>query len=220
MFGCGEALVKVCGITRQEDADYCLGIKVQLLGFIFHESSPRCVTPEQVAAIHTGEAMRVGVFVKQSPEEVLRIMARANLHMAQLHGDQDEAFCEALGKKRIMRVFWPERYEDMADLEADMERFAPWCRFFLLDAGAAGGGHGKTQDWLRLANLKRPKALFVAGGLGPQNILQVLRACNPCGIDLNSGVESAPGVKDHIKLKAVHDLLCGAAGENKARMRM
>ncbi len=201
-------MIKVCGLTRQEDADICTCLESALAGFIFHPASPRSVTPEQAAAIHTGTAMRVGVFVEQSVEEIREIMAKAKLHLAQLHGDQDEDFCAALGKTRVMRVFWPERYETREALEADLQRYAPHCRFFLFDAGKTLGGHGAEQDWSRLIGVRSPKAWFIAGGLGPDNVLAAVKACDPCGVDLNSGVEAAPGIKDHDKLKAVLRQLC------------
>jgi len=208
MIGCSDVLVKICGITRQEDADCCLEHGVSLLGFIFHPDSPRCVTPRQAAAIDTGSAMRVGVFVNQHYRDIQEIMYDADLNLAQLHGDQDKDFCVHLGKAKIMRTFWPERYPDRKSLEADLARYESCCRFFLLDAGSSGGGHGRPLDFSRIHGLKPQKTWFLAGGLGPHNIMQALAACDPCGVDLNSGVELMPGVKDHDKIKEVNRLLC------------
>lgn len=201
-------LVKVCGITRQEDADMCVKLGVDMIGFIFHEPSPRSITPEQAAAIDTGATMRVGLFLRQTPQEVREIMRTANIHLAQLHGDQDEEFCEDLGRARIMRVFWPERYSNLEDLEADLQKFAPYARFFLLDAGTSGGGHGRSYDATFLSGLKSPKTWFVAGGIGPENLCDMLGSCDPCGIDVNSGVEVSPGVKDHARMKELYRLMC------------
>jgi len=210
MFYCCErsSLVKVCGITRQEDADRCIALDVGLLGFIFHPKSPRNVTPEQAGAIRTPGVMRVGVFVDQAPEEVRAIMRTSDLHLAQLHGDQNRAFCEAIGKSRVMRVFWPERYATRVDLEADLTAYADCVRFFLFDAGSGGGGHGKNFDFSFLGGLKTHKTWFIAGGLGPHNILAALDSCSACGVDLNSGVESSPGVKDPDLLQTTLALLC------------
>lgn len=208
MIGCSDVMIKVCGLTRQEDADLCVELKVNLAGFIFHPASPRAVTPEQVAAIDTPDIMRVGVFVDQDVAEVRRIMDVAGLHLAQLHGDQDVEFCERLGRMRVMRTFWPERYPDRADLAAEMQRYEPVSRFFLLDAGASGGGHGRAMDFSRLKGLKPHKTWFLAGGLGPDNLMKALEDCDPCGVDLNSGVEASPGVKDPDKLRQVNKMLC------------
>ncbi len=189
-------MVKVCGITRQEDASTAIEAGADLLGFIFHCGSPRCVTPEQAAAINTGRVMRVGVFVKQNPGEVLEIMAQARLHLAQLHGDQDLEFCKRLGRLKVMRTFWPTRYETREELEADLEGFADHSRFFLLDSGLSGGGHGGTVDFGFLDGLRSRRPWFLAGGLTPANAAEAVSACQPCGVDLNSGVEAAPGIKD------------------------
>lgn len=202
-----EIFIKVCGITSQHDADLCVQHDADLIGFIFHEKSPRNMTVEKVRAIETPGLMRTGVFVDQSVDEVKRIMQHAKLNLAQLHGDQDIEFCKALGKTRVMKVFWPERYATQKELEADMERFAPYSRFYLFDAGSSGGGHGKTMDWSFLAGIRGIKTWFIAGGLGPDTIKQAIMGCSPCGIDLNSGVESAPGIKSPEKLKAVFDMV-------------
>ncbi len=201
------SLVKVCGLTRQEDAHLCAQLRVNLAGFIFHPDSPRNIAPEAAAAIDTGAMMRVGVFVRQSVEEVREIMSRARLHLAQLHGDQVEAFCEALGRNRVMRVFWPERHASREDLEREMARFVPLARYFLLDAGSGGGGHGRATDFTLLAGLRVDKSWFLAGGLGPDNLAEALLRTCPCGVDLNSGVEASPGIKDHDKVRTAMSIL-------------
>ncbi len=205
---CTRAMAKVCGITRQEDADAAIDGGAGLLGFIFHEPSPRNLKPEQAAAIHTQGVMRVGVFVRQSAEEVSTILDSAGLHLAQLAGDQDEDFCRAVGKGRVMRVLWPERYNTVEELNAEAARFAPLSKFLLLDAGTSGGGHGRTMNFSRLQGFRTGKSWFLAGGLGPENLDQALRQCSPCGVDINSGVESAPGVKDHAKMASALQILC------------
>lgn len=205
---CGDVLLKICGITNQEDADAALAGGASLLGFIFHPDSPRSVAPQEAKCIHTDDVMRVGVFVKQTASEVMDIMRVAGLHLAQLHGDQDEAFCLAIGRQRVMRTFWPQRLQSIDALEAEMDRFAPFSRFFLLDAGTSGGGHGTTQDWAHLKKLKVPRSWFLAGGLSPDNIKDALAQCDPDGVDVNSGVESSPGIKDAAKLMALRETLC------------
>lgn len=206
-----STLVKVCGITRQEDADDCLAQEVALLGFIFHPESPRNVTVEQAAAINTGQAMRVGVFVDQPAAEVRKIMRLADLHLAQLHGGQDQDYCHSIGRSRVMRVFWPERYASREEFEAEVEAYVECSRFFLFDAGVSGGGHGRGLKLDYLAGFKTKKAWFLAGGLGPDNIREAIRVCNPCGVDLNSGVEQSPGIKDHEKIQTTLALLCECA---------
>lgn len=201
MTGQNNLKTKVCGMTRPEDVVLCEALGVNLVGFIFHPKSPRSVTPQAVACIETKKSLRVGVFVDQTPAEVMEIMALARLNLAQLHGDQDQAFMNQIGPQRVIRVLWPMRYAHVDELARDMERLAPHCAYFLLDAGTKGGGHGKSLEFSWLNGLTSPRPWLLAGGLHPENIVQALRACRPHGLDLNSGVETSPGIKDHEKLK-------------------
>lgn len=195
-------LVKVCGMTRQEDADACTELGADLLGFIFHPPSPRNLTPEQAAAIVTKGVLRVGVFVRQGADEVRAILHAARLDLAQLAGNQDEAFCRAVGPERVIRVFWPERHASIPELEAELARFADLMRYALLDAGTSGGGHGRPLPFTSLAGIKTPCPWLLAGGLSAANLGEALEQCSPAGVDINSGVESEPGKKDRGKVGA------------------
>jgi len=188
-------LIKVCGMTRAEDLKACREAGVDLTGFIFHPESPRHVTPEQAAGLPRA-GLRVGVFVSQSAEEVREIMNTADLDLAQLHGKQDEEFCRAVGKERVIRVFWPAGYDSVKELNRDLTRFAPVCRMFLLDSGTGGGGHGTAIDWSGLQGLETERPWLLAGGLTPGTVAEALRTCSPDGLDLNSGLESSPGCKE------------------------
>jgi len=195
-------LVKVCGMTRQQDADASRGLGADLLGFIFHAPSPRNVTPEQAAAIATPGVLRVGVFVRQDPDEVKAVMDAARLDLAQLAGNQDPEFCRAVGPERVIRVFFPERLGSIANLEAELARFSGCMRFALLDAGSSGGGTGRSLPFASLAGIQPPAPWLLAGGLSATNLAEALGQCSPAGVDINSGVESAPGQKDRAKLEA------------------
>jgi len=189
-------LLKVCGMTLPEQVAALDKLGVDLLGFIFAKKSPRCVTPEHVAGIARGNAKRVGVFVEQDADEVNRIMDVAKLDYAQLHGGQDEAFCRAVGPQRVIWVFWPQRHDSLEALEQEMARYADLCAFMLLDSGTSGGGHGASLDFAALARLKTPRPWLLAGGLSPDNAALAVEQAQPDGLDVNSGVESAPGVKN------------------------
>ncbi|MFW6236593.1 MAG: phosphoribosylanthranilate isomerase [Desulfovibrionales bacterium] len=193
-------LVKVCGMTTAEDATLCARLGADLVGFIFHRSSPRNITPARAAAIPSFGMIRVGVFVQQSVDEVLAIMNQARLDMAQLHGDQDESFCKGVGPEQVIRVFWPGRYSGQGEFRTELSRFARCCTYALLDAGTSGGGHGTSMDLSLLHDISIPMPWFLAGGLGPDTIGPALSHCSPQGVDLNSGVESSPGKKDEKKL--------------------
>lgn len=242
--------VKVCGLTRQEDAAGCARLGVHLGGFIFHASSPRNVDPAYVADMDTGRMLRVGVFVRQSVDEVVRTMRVARLHMAQLHGGQDVAFCKELvaaladilpevlsgmspssggehadsphdmARGRLLRAVWPARHPTTVSFEHELATLAPYVGHFVFDAGTAGGGHGATLPWDALEGLSCPRPWLLAGGLGPDNVERAVRACHPWGGDLNSGVESAPGIKDmqRIENALVALAACGDVSGPEARI--
>lgn len=216
-------LVKVCGLTRPEDVAVCCQLGVDFLGFIFALKSPRCVTPAQAATLCSSMPAQsawascappsaspyappcsprsVGVFVGATVEQVQATMQEVPLDFAQLHGGEDEAFCRAVGPERVIKVLWPERLGRQG-LEQELARFAPVCAMFLLEAGASGGGSGKAMNWELLAGLEVPRPWLLAGGLGPRNVREALAACHPTGVDMNSALETAPGVKDHALLQA------------------
>lgn len=197
-----NTMIKVCGLTSEGDLEFCQEMGIDLTGFIFHGPSPRCVDPETVARMKKKDELRVGVFVRQTQDEVLKIMQTARLDMVQLHGDQDREFCARAGPEKVMRAFWPERYAGPEELQADLEFFSDVCRFFLLDAGKSTGGHGRsiTSPWLD--QIKSPRPCLLAGGLGPENIEQMFFP-GLSGVDLNSGVETGPGRKDKDRIMKV-----------------
>jgi phosphoribosylanthranilate isomerase len=190
--------LKVCGLTRAEDALMCAELGVDWLGFIFHPASPRRVNPGLVAGFETRAARRVGVFVEQNPAEVRRIMDEARLDLAQLHGGQSLEFCRAIGPERVIKVFWPQRHTGTEELSRELAGFGEAAAFFLFDSGATGGGHGRPLDQGLLAGLKPPKPWLLAGGLEADSV-QALAARPPTGLmgfDFNSRVETEPGLKD------------------------
>lgn len=207
-------LVKICGQTSPDGARLCAQLGADMLGFIFHPKSPRCTAPALPASLMLPGVLKVGLFVDQSVNETVALMRTGRLDVAQLHGGQDRAFCRALadvlGPDRIMKVVWPEKAAHLAAFQDELDRFAPLCGRFLADAGKGGGGHGRAiasaaAELLREARFPRPWLL--AGGLGPQSIGPALAPYlhdtrGLAGLDLNSGVESAPGVKDETLLRA------------------
>ena len=199
-------LCKVCGLTRLEDLVFCQKHGVALTGFIFVPASPRCVSPAFVASLPLGNNRRVGVMAGQDVAAVQRLMRVAKLDYVQLHGDESPNFCQAIGPDKVIKTLWPMRLSREA-LEAEMERFAPHVAFFLLDSGSFGGGSGKTQDWNSLYNLKAPKPWILAGGLGPHSLAEALSACTPAGVDLNSGLEDAPGIKSRQLMEKTFEIL-------------
>ncbi len=200
-------LVKVCGMTRAEDVDACEELGVDFLGFIFHPSSPRNVGESFARSIKTDSAKKVGVFVKQNAAEVTEIMANGGLDFAQLHDGQNEDFCKIVGKERVIKVLWPLRYGSAKEFQDDIDRFAPHCSYLLFDAGNCGGGHGVSVEFGVFENVNIPLPWFLAGGLSAENLTEALAVAKPCGVDLNSGVESVPGIKDKNKLSAAFECI-------------
>lgn len=201
-------ILKVCGMTKAEDVEFCDTLGIDLLGFIFHPESPRNVSQAWVATQQPGHALKTGVFVRQGVEEISAIATAAGLDLLQLHGGHTVEQCRALRPERVIKVLWPQRYPTLDLLLADMELFAPVCRAILLDSGRSGGGHGTSLDPEHLKRLKCPHPWYLAGGLGPHN-LETMKTTGAAGFDLNSGVESAPGIKDHGKVRSAFNILRG-----------
>lgn len=208
--------IKVCGLTREEDVRLCLDLNVDYVGFVFVKTSPRYIDPERVAHMPRGRAGRVGVFAGINAKSILDIMKSADLDMAQLHGGEDVSVCRALGVHRVVKVLWPESYHQEKDLIADMARYTPYCRSFLLDAGVKGGGMGKPFNWRRLNGLPVHVPWWLAGGIGPHNARQASQYNAAC-LDINSCVETSPGVKDHLLLKTTIGLIRNPVSLNHMR---
>ncbi len=190
--------IKICGITRLEDALSATRFGADAVGFVFADS-PRQVTPWRARAITRelpGSLAKVGVFVDSPPGEVLRIAEYCGLDLVQLHGAEEPAFCAALGDRAIKAL----RVADRSDLLR--ARDYP-CRAVLLDGynGANGGredGDGTRVDWRILRVIKIASPVIIAGGLDPGNVAGAVRETRPYGVDVSSGVEHSPGIKDPV----------------------
>ena len=185
-------LVKICGMSEQKLIDRAAALEADMCGFIFYPPSPRNISPEQAAGLETHGMKRVGVFVGQSVEEIHAIVREARLDFIQLHGGQSAEFASGLPAEKVIRVLWPKKYGTLAALQADIDAFAPTCGMYLLDAGM---GSGMTLDWPSLAGLRFPHPWMLSGGLGPDNVEEAIAACSPDGLDMNSRLESSPGIK-------------------------
>lgn len=192
----------MCGTTRREDADCAVQIGIDALGFIFVEKSPRFIKPDQAAYLISTLPpfiSRVGVFVNESLENIKSVVSAAGLTQLQLHGDEDPAFCRELkqwnGSISICKAFsiGAEKEDPMID------RYADSIDSVLLDTYVKGqaGGTGIPFDWNGVEKLSIRQPLILAGGLNPDNIEEAIRTVNPYAVDINSGVEDEPGVKNH-----------------------
>jgi phosphoribosylanthranilate isomerase len=191
--------VKICGLTRPEDALAAARLGADALGFNFWPRSKRFVPPDQageiVRRLPAGVAT-FGVFVDPSREEVLAALAASGVAVAQLHGDEPPALCASLPVPVVKAI----RVESSASL-AQLASYE--VRAFLLDAPSPGyGGSGRTFDWALAGEVARELPVILAGGLAPENVAEAVRTVRPLAVDVASGVESAPGVKDLARLEA------------------
>lgn len=193
-------LVKVCGMRDVAALAEVAALGPDFLGFIFAPKSPRFVgealAPEQLQALPPA-IWKVGVFVNENTENMLATAERFGLAAVQLHGQETPAQCEALSEAGllVMKAFSVGQHLDLAALLP----YVPHCGFFLFDTkGAAPGGNGTVFNWNLLLQYNLPVPYFLAGGLGLEHAaeLAALRLPGLAGVDLNSGFETAPGVKD------------------------
>jgi len=190
-------LVKICGITRVTDALHAVEQGATAIGFVLWPRSPRGITAERVARISEelpSYVMRVGVFVNESVENIRAIAERAHLTAIQLHGDEPPAYAEALD--------WPVlRAVSVADLNAATEAWAPEIPLLVDNIDPVRrGGTGAVIDWSQAAAVAQRRRVVLAGGLTADNVASAIRAVRPFGVDVSSGVEAAPGVKDLSKV--------------------
>lgn len=213
--------VKVCGLTNLADARAAARAGADLLGFIFYPASPRYVSPEAVRDIlgrlraEGLSVVGVGVFVNERPERVAGLLEYCGLQLAQLHGEEAPAdlglshgMATPLGG-RAYKALRPPSADAARQLAARYALPAPLrgddrLPAFLLDTYRPDqrGGTGQTGDWALAAGLAGRYALLLAGGLSPANVVEALRQVRPWGVDVSSGVERAPGHKDHGALRA------------------
>ena len=196
--------IKICGLRRQEDIGAVNGLRPDYIGFVFFQGSRRCVTPEEARTLRKGLAPdieTVGVFVDEEPEKVAELLETGIIDIAQLHGQEDEAYLARLRKltdKPLIKAFRVRSAEDALQAQNSS------ADAILLDAGA---GDGKTFDWSWLEAVKRP--YFLAGGLNPENVGTAVRTLKPYAVDVSSGVET-DGFKDIIKMRAFTGAVKGA----------
>lgn len=194
--------IKICGITNVDDALCAAACGADAVGFIFHPASPRCVTPEQakgIIAALPAKLVKVGVFVNREAEAVARISGECGLDLIQLHGDESPEYCRRFPPERLIKAAFLRTPEELRALDAyDV-------RAFLADFREPGryGGTGKQADWNLAAILGRERPLILAGGLTEENIAAALAAVAPHAVDINSGIEQAPGVKDHDQMQRI-----------------
>jgi len=186
--------VKICGVTRVEDAVFATKCGADFLGMIFVASSPRCIDVErasEIASAVRGRTKVVGVFRDAPNENVREIAGQVGLDFVQLHGAESDDDIAAIGVATIKTV----------DPNRGVKTFAN-AEWMLFDSSS---GTGARFDWSLLAQYDRSKPFLLAGGITPENVALAISVVRPDAIDLASGVESAPGIKDHAKIEKLFE---------------
>ena len=195
-----QVKVKVCGMTSLKDALNAVEGGADAVGFIFYKKSPRSVTMKTVREIALELPPfvdTVGVFVDETAEQINKIADYCNLDIIQLHGNESPTFCKKI-RRKVIKAF---RIKDMQSVKK-LSSFQ--VSGFLLDTFSENlhGGTGKVFDWNLALPAKKFGPVIMAGGLTPNNVQQAVRQIRPYGVDVCSGVESEPGIKDHKKVRA------------------
>lgn len=203
-------LVKICGMTRVEDAAAAIEAGAGALGFVFWPESPRFIDPYRARAIVSRLppfVVPVGVFVNQPLAYVSGVASLVRLAAVQLHGDEPVSYAEELE--------WPVIKALSVGAAASMSDAWPAHVMILLDVHdpVTRGGTGRTVDWAAASAVARRRRTILAGGLTPENVADAVARVRPFGIDVSSGVETSPGVKDHQRIRALFAALNGRCEE-------
>jgi phosphoribosylanthranilate isomerase len=189
--------LKICGITRLDDAQHAIQCGATALGFVLWPRSPRHVSVDTVAEIVArlpSSVLTVGVFVNESSDEVRRVMTETKLTAVQLHGDETLAYAAPLP--------WPILRSVTLETVDAVTSTWPSSTTLLLDAADRDrrGGTGQRVDWKKATVIARTRHVVLAGGLTPENVAAAITIVRPYGVDVSSGVEDAPGVKNPDKV--------------------
>lgn len=199
--GLRRTRVKICGITRIEDALAAAAAGADAIGFVFYANSPRAVTADHarvICAALPAFVTATGLFVDAEPNAVRDILSRVPLDLLQFHGDETAAYCAQFSRPYMKAL----RMRDDFDVAGVAQEYAN-ARGLLLDTYRAGvaGGTGETFEWQRVPQSLREK-IVLAGGLNPDNVGDAIAQLRPYAVDVSGGVESSLGIKDTQKIKA------------------
>jgi phosphoribosylanthranilate isomerase len=192
-----DPIFKICGITRLNDALHAVREGATAIGFVFVPTSPRHVSRDVAAEIVAAlphKVTTVGVFVNATPDEIRATLRETGIATVQLHGDEPVSYADALDRPIIRSV--------TLDNVAEVASKWPPETMLLLDKAdpVRRGGTGEVVDWSRAAIVARDRKTILAGGLTPANIEEAIATVRPFGVDVSSGVEASPGVKDFAKV--------------------
>jgi len=195
--------VKICGITNIDDAITAAEAGADALGFVFYPESPRFIEPRRARDIIRQLPVfvtAVGVFVDESEDLIRRIIRESGVQVLQFHGSESPVMCTRF-REKVIKVI---RIKDLESI-AEMRMYPVGC--FLLDTyhSLMKGGTGLSFDWSVAKEAKKYGRIILSGGLTPENVREAIAEVMPYGVDISSGVEIRPGVKDHDKIRAFID---------------
>lgn len=210
--------IKFCGVARLDDAERAVELGAWAVGMVLWAGSARACPPDTAAAIGAALQRRAevaGVFVNAHLDEVVAAAEANALTLVQLHGDEGPSFCAEVARRTGAKVIKAARVRGGADVQA-LRSFH--TDFHLLDAYAPGqrGGTGETFAWELAHEHPRDRPLILSGGLAPDNVGDAISAVRPFAVDVASGVETAPGVKDHARMAAFAEAVRATAAEHAA----
>ncbi len=194
--------IKICGITRVEDAIQAAELGVDAIGLNFFPKSKRFIdnkTAMEICAALPKKVLKIGLFVNSSADEVNQKLEEISLDLLQFHGDETPEFCSQWGGK-VIRAISPKKEKDLEIIKS-----FDFAKMIIVDASVAGqyGGTGEKADWeiakKAVTNFDVP--ILLAGGLTPENVAEAIKIIRPFGVDVAGGVESSPGLKDFEKMK-------------------
>ena len=196
--------VKICGITRCEDAQLVVDAGVDAIGLVFYEKSPRFVSIElaaEISQIIPAFVSRVALFKDAEQQMIESVLEQVEIDLIQFHGSETADYCEQFNRPYIKAIGMKGAEHDVSFLLANVEKYQS-AKALLLDGHAPGeaGGTGESFDWASIAAVDKP--IVLAGGLTPDNVKQAIDLVHPFAVDVSSGVESSPGIKDKDKVAA------------------
>lgn len=204
--------VKICGLTRAVDVQAALDAGADAIGLVF-AGGPRALEPAvaaPLAAQASGRALRVALFLDPDEETVRGVLDAVEIDLLQFHGMESNAFCAGFGRPFIKAV-------PVADAPTGRDPGEPWpdATGILYDAHRPGGrgGTGRSLNWSELPGSAKP--VWLAGGLAPGNVARAIRAARPWAVDVSSGVEAAPGIKDHDRIRRFIEEARNASNERE-----
>lgn len=195
--------IKICGITRSQDASAAAELGADAIGLVFFAKSPRAITVQDVAGIVQGLPQRlevVALFVNPDRDLVQEVIDTGHIDLLQFHGSEPAVFCEQFSKPYMKAI----AVKDESQLASDIESYSS-AKYILLDSydPSLPGGTGKTFDWEKAKSVaeSQKSRLVLAGGLTPDNVQIAIEEFRPFGVDVSSGVEARKGIKDFGKIK-------------------